>query len=248
MDEERREKVRTLARLLEESRHTVALTGAGVSTESGIPDFRSPGSGLWTKVNVELFTIEGFKANPGAFYENGQPFVRLLAGAEPNLTHRALAELERSGHIKAVITQNVDGLHQKGGSKRVLQIHGSLDSASCLHCRRKVPIEEVASDLEEGLLPPLCLDCGEPLKPDVVLFGEPLAPDYREALTEAKQADLILVLGSSMQVSPANEIPSLARRLAIINRTATFYDKEADVVINDRIAGVMEQLMTVLRH
>ncbi len=240
------ENVKKAAGLLKESSYAVALTGAGVSTESGIPDFRSPGSGLWTMVNPELFTIQGFKANPGQFYKTGTPFFRMLEQAEPNEAHTALAELEKSGLIKAVITQNVDGLHQKGGSNRVLEIHGTLSRAACTHCGLEVPIESVVADVEEGLLPPLCIDCGEPLKPSVVLFGEPLSPDYREALKEAEKADLIIVIGSSMQVSPANRIPEMGSKLIIINREVTFYDKQADLVINESTARVMRLLLKEL--
>jgi len=223
------------------------LTGAGVSTESGIPDFRSPGSGLWTMIDPELFTIQGFKANPGAFYELGAPFFRQIEAAEPNETHSVLAELEKRGLVRAVITQNVDGLHQKGGSKKVFEIHGSLKSASCIHCRRQVSINDVIADVEEGLLPPLCVECGEPLKPDVVLFGEPLSPDYGEALDEAGKADLIMVIGSSMQVSPANQLPALCDNLVIINRAPTFYDQQAKVVVNESTSMVMRLLLEELK-
>ena len=240
------EDIKKVANLLEQSSYAVALTGAGVSTESGVPDFRSPGSGLWTMLDPELFTIQGFKANPKAFYEGGTPFVRLLRDAEPNESHTVLAELEQRGLIKAVITQNVDGLHQKAGSRRVLEIHGTLSTASCMLCGRQVGIEEVAADIEEGLVPPLCAECGEPLKPDVVLFGEPLSPDYSEALEEARRADLIMVIGSSMQVSPANQLPSFAEELVIINRTPTFYDRQARVVIHESTARVMRLLLEEL--
>lgn len=240
------ESVKKVVDLLEDSSYTVVLTGAGVSTESGIPDFRSPGSGLWTMVDPELFTIQGFKANPGAFYRLGTPFFRQLEQAEPNETHTVLAELEKRGLVKAIITQNVDGLHQKGGAQNVLEIHGTLSSASCMHCGRQVPIDDVVADVEEGLVPPLCVECGEPLKPDVVLFGEPLSRDYQQALKEAQRAELIMVAGSSMQVSPANQLPSLCENLIIINRTETFYDSQAKVVINESSARTMRLVLEEL--
>ncbi len=240
------EKIKMIAGLLRNSNYAVVLTGAGVSTESGIPDFRSPGSGLWTMLDPELFTIGGFKANPGAFYEAGAQFFRQIKEAEPNETHLVLAELERRGLIKTIITQNVDGLHQKGGAERVLEIHGTLNSASCIYCRRQVTIEEMVADVGEGLLPPLCVECGEPLKPDVVLFGEPLSPDYREAMEEAQRADLILVIGSGMQVSPANQLPSWCDNLVIINRVPTFYDQQARVVVNESAARVMRLILEEL--
>ena len=237
-----KEKVTMVAELLKNSRYAVVLTGAGVSTESGVPDFRSPESGFWAVVSPELFTIDGFKANPGAFYEAGLPLFRIIEEAQPNSAHLALAWLEEQGLVKALITQNVDGLHQAAGSRRVLEIHGTLKSASCLFCRQSSPAAEVLTDVEEGLVPPLCLECGEPLKPDVVLFGEPLAPAYQQALEEAGRADLLLVIGSSMQVSPANKLPALCENLVIINRTPTFYDSQARVVINEGIGKTMEML------
>ncbi len=236
------ERIGKIADLLEQSSHTVVLTGAGVSTESGIPDFRSPGSGLWTTVDPEVFTIQGFRSRPEKIYELGKTFFRMIGEAKPNETHTVLAALEKRGLVKAIITQNVDGLHQKGGAQNVLEIHGALSSASCLHCRRRVPIEEVVADVEEGLLPPLCIDCGEPLKPDVVFFGEALSPDYRQAIDEAQRADLIMVIGSSMQVSPANQLPALCDSLVIINRTPTFYDNQAKVVVHESTARVMRLL------
>ncbi len=240
------EKIKKIADLLEESNHVVVLTGAGVSTESGIPDFRSPVNGLWTVVDPELFTIQGFKANPAAFYRAGTPFFRQIEKAKPNPTHTGLAELEKRGLVKAVITQNVDGLHQKGGSRRVLEIHGTLSTASCSHCGRQVPIEEVLDDVEEGVLPPLCTECGEVMKPDVVLFGEQLTPDYGEALEEAQKADLIMIVGSSMEVSPANQIPSFCDNLVVINRTHTFYDQKAKVAVSENTSYVMDRLVEEL--
>jgi NAD-dependent deacetylase len=239
-------RITEIADIFLDSNHAVVLTGAGVSTESGIPDFRSPGSGLWTVVNPELFTIQGFKANPGEFYRAGLPFYKMLQAAEPNAAHTVLAELEKRGLVKAIITQNVDSLHQKGGAKRVFEIHGTLSSVSCLHCGEGADLDQVIADVEEGLLPPLCIDCGEPLKPDVVLFGEPLSPDYKQALEEAQKADLILVVGSSMQVSPANQLPSYSDNLIIINRTPTFYDNQARVVIHESTARVMSLLLQEL--
>lgn len=233
------EKVNRIAGLLLESRHTVVLTGAGVSTESGIPDFRSPGSGLWTRVNPEIFTIQGFKADPARFYRLGKDFFRMIQAAEPNDTHLALDRLQQRGLLKTIITQNVDGLHQKGGAARVLEIHGTLRTASCIFCRRRVSMEAVISDVEEGLAPPLCADCGEPVKPDVVLFGETLPPVFEEALADARQADCIMVVGSSMQVSPANMLPGYCKNLVIINREPTFYDPQARVVVHESTSRVM---------
>jgi NAD-dependent deacetylase len=241
-------RIKLAAELIRGAEHTVVLTGAGVSTESGVPDFRSPGSGFWTVVSPELFTIDGYRANPKGFYEAGLPLFQIIKKAQPNSAHRVLAWLEEQGLIKALITQNVDGLHQAAGSKQVLEIHGTLKSASCLFCGWSAAAEEVLADIEDGLVPPRCLECGEPLKPDVVLFGEPLALAYHQALREAEKADLILVIGSSMQVSPANKLPALCKNLVIINRTPTFYDSQARVVINEGIGTTMELLLEELNR
>lgn len=241
-------KIKLVAELISGAEHAVALTGAGVSTESGVPDFRSPGSGFWTVVSPELFTIDGYKANPKGFYEAGLLLFQIIEKAQPNSAHRTLAWLEGQGLIKALITQNVDGLHQAAGSRQVLEIHGTLKSASCLFCGWSASAEDVLADIEDGLVPPRCLVCGEPLKPDVILFGEPLAPAYHQALKEAEKADLILVIGSSMQVSPANKLPALCENLVIINRTSTFYDSQARVVINEGIGITMEMLLEELNR
>jgi NAD-dependent deacetylase len=240
------ERIKRAAGLLRESSYAVALTGAGASTESGIPDFRSPDSGLWTRVNPEVFTIQGFKADPAQFYNLGLEFFQLIAAAQPNDTHIVLGELQRRGLVKAIITQNVDGLHQKGGASRVLEIHGTLSSASCVFCRTRVSIAEVVGAVASGILPPLCPECGEPVKPDVILFGEAMPPAYQEALAEARQADCIMVIGSSMQVSPANMIPHFSENLVIINREPTFYDSQARVVIHDSTARVMRRILDEL--
>ena len=233
------EKARQVAALLQDSAATVVLTGAGVSTGSGIPDFNNPGSGLWSRLNPELFTIQGFKADPAQFYRLGQDFFYTIRQARPNDTHVILGNLQQLGLVKTIVTQNVDGLHQKGGASRVLEIHGSIHTASCIYCFHRVSMDNVIRDAEEGVLPPLCSQCGSPVKPDVVLFGENLPPSYHEAAAEVSAAELILVIGSSMQVSPANMLPVMAANLIVINRSPTFYDARAEVVIHGDTAETM---------
>ncbi len=239
-------KAEKVAELLMECSYTVVLTGAGVSTESGIPDFRSPDSGLWNRINPELFTIQGFKADPAQFYNLGRDFFNTINNARPNETHKALGLLQQRGIVKTIITQNVDGLHQKGDARRVLEIHGSMRTASCIFCHLQVPMEEVISDVAEGLMPPLCPECGEPVKPDVTLFGEAMPPAYAEALEEAGKADFILVIGSSMQVSPANMLPGLCKNIAIINRSRTFYDDKARVAIHSSTSHAMVKILNIV--
>ncbi|HHW75166.1 MAG TPA: NAD-dependent deacetylase [Firmicutes bacterium] len=232
---------------MENSRHAVVLTGAGVSTDSGIPDFRSPGEGFWTRVNPIYFTLHGFKKNPAEFYRFGMDLFQDVLNASPNQAHLALAELERRGLVHSIVTQNIDGLHQKAGSERVYEVHGNMRGACCFRgCARRVPIEEVVTLILEGQLPPLCSDCGNPLKPDVVLFGESMAPDFNEALNEVRTADLILVIGASMRVAPVNMLPRMVENLVIINRERTMHDRKARVVIHGGASEVTRLIIEEL--
>lgn len=243
--EQLHEKIKAVAALLEQSTYAIVLTGADVSSESKVPDFHSPGRGLWTMLDPDAFTIQRYKENPNAFYEIGAPFFNMLEQAEPNEAHIVLAELERRSLVKAIITKNVDGLHQKAGSIKVLEIYGTLRSASCVSCEWQVDIKDVAADIEKGL-PPLCLKCGEPLKPDLVFSGEPLSPDFNKAQEEIIRADLVIVVGAGMQASPTKELVAPIDNLVIINRTPTSFDQKAKVVINDSPARVMKLLLKEL--
>lgn len=243
--EQLHEKIKAVATLLEQSTYAIVLTGADVSSESKVPDFHSPGRGLWTMLDPDAFTIQRYKENPNAFYEIGAPFFNMLEQAEPNEAHIVLAELERRSLVKAIITKNVDGLHQKAGSINVLEIYGTLRSASCVSCEWQVDIKDVAADIEKGL-PPLCPKCGEPLKPDLVFSGEPLPPDFNKAQEEIIRADLVVVVGAGMQASPTKELVAHIDNLVIINRTPTSFDQKAKVVINDSPARVMNLLLKEL--
>jgi NAD-dependent deacetylase len=229
-----------LAELIESRQPCVVLTGAGVSTESGIPDFRSA-DGIWATYDpYEVASLAGFRLNPARVWEFYAHRLAVLAHAEPNPAHLALAELERSGLVRAVITQNVDGLHRRAGSVDVLEVHGSIDSASCPACGRREPRDAV-----ERLLPlPRCADCGAVLKPDVVMFGELLPERALERATSlAREAALLVVVGSSLEVWPVAGLPeeTLANggRLAIVNREPTGYDDRADLVIRGSAADVL---------
>jgi NAD-dependent deacetylase len=215
----------------------VVLTGAGVSTESGIPDFRSS-TGIWTKYDpMEYATIDAFRRDPAKVWDFYSKRLGVLADAKPNAAHDALAELERRGLVEAVITQNVDRLHQAAGSRRVIEVHGSIRSASCLRCGHEEPFDRVVE-----LLPvPKCEGCGAVLKPDVVMFGELLPSGAMEEASElVLAARLLLVVGSSLEVHPVADLPEEAlragARLAIVNRGPTPYDRRADLKI-DASAG-----------
>jgi NAD-dependent deacetylase len=241
------------AELLTSARRTVAFTGAGVSTPSGIPDFRSPGSGLWTKVNpMVVASIQAFRVEPRIFYQWMSSTARLFVKAQPNPAHIALAELEELGLLKAVITQNIDNLHQTAGSKRVLELHGHLREAVCMKCQQVVPIEgSVREHVLEGEVP-YCGDCGGVLKPMAVFMGEPLPMDvFMEAQMESQRCDLMLVAGSSLTVVPAADLIYVARRqgskLIVVNYQETSADHLAEVVIREDVAEALPQIVQACR-
>ena len=225
--------VARLAELLERRRPCVVLTGAGISTESGIPDFRSA-EGRWARYDpYEVAHIDALRRDPARVWEFYALRLDALARAEPNDGHRALAELEEQGRVRAVITQNVDGLHQRAGSREVVEVHGSLREAECIHCGIRVPMEDAVVSLP---LPP-CPECGEVLKPGVVMFGELLPAEAIErAQALAAEAGLLLVVGSSLEVHPVAALPgdtlAAGGALAIVNRGGTPWDSRADAVLD----------------
>jgi NAD-dependent deacetylase len=198
--------LQTASRLLK-SKHTVALTGAGISVESGIPDFRSE-KGLWAKYDpMEFGSIQSFRANPKKVWEMLLEMDELLWKARPNAAHVALAELERRSLLKSVITQNVDSLHQRAGNCRVIEYHGHNRTLSCARCGRQFSREDIS--LKE--LPPSC-SCGGALRPDVVFFGESIPPEaYKQAIWESEHCDLMLIVGTSASVAPASFLPVAAK-------------------------------------
>jgi len=235
------------ARLLAGASRAVALTGAGVSAESGIPTFRGEG-GLWTKYDpIKVASIETFMADPAAYWSVAKERGPAVLAAEPNPGHYALAGLEKAGRLKAVVTQNTDGLHQDAGSGRVIELHGSGRTVQCLDCGTRESRPDVQHRLEFQM-PPLCRICGGRfLKPTVVLFGEPMP---EEAVTEARllaaDADVMLVVGSSLAVFPAADIPVIAVRagaaLVIVNAEPTPLDRLAQVVIRGRSGEVLPEI------
>jgi len=240
------------ARLLAQARHTIVLTGAGVSTPSGIPDFRSPHSGLWASADpLEVASLDGFRRNPAAFYNWIRPLARQMLAAQPNPAHLALADLEARGRLAAVLTQNIDLLHSRAGSRRVLELHGHIREATCLNCGAAQPGEPLLVRFVADGLPPRCPICGGVLKPNVVLFGEDLpAAAFAEAERLARRCDAMLVAGSSLEVWPVNDLPRLARatgaRLIIVNAEPTPLDGAADVVIRADVAEALPALAAAL--
>ncbi len=234
------------AALLVAAGHAVAMTGAGVSTASGLPDFRSPG-GLWAGVDpMAVASRSAFEQRPEEFYAFYRKRIDVLGLATPNPAHFALAALEKAGRMHGVITQNVDGLHQVAGAQQVIELHGNLREALCVGCLTVRPIEIIREALEAGDLP-RCRTCGAMLKPNVVLF-EDLLPEraWTAATLAARASDVMLVAGSSLQVTPAGWLPqeTLDRggRLVIVNQEATPYDRRAAVVLH----GPAERILPAL--
>jgi NAD-dependent deacetylase len=235
-----------LAELIRTHQPCVVLTGAGVSTESGIPDFRSPG-GIWATYDpLEVASIDGFRRDPAKAWEFYARRLAGLADAEPNDGHRALARLQELGLVEAIVTQNVEGLHQRAGSRHVLEVHGSIRGAVCLACGARVGFERVLE-----LLPlPACV-CGEILKPGVVMFGELLPAAALEHATElAARARLLLVVGSSLEVHPVAALPDETLRrggaLAIVNRGPTPLDAHAELRLDGGAGEVLRETVALL--
>ncbi len=231
------------ASLLRRSIHAIALTGAGVSTASGIPDFRGP-NGLYSYVPEHVFEISFFKSNPAETWK----WLKRISkhGARPNPAHYALATMEHEGLLQAVITQNIDGLHQAAGSLRVIELHGSGRSLVCIRCGHRVE-RSLADRLDWSRGYPACPRCNASMKPDVVFFGEPLPQEaLRAAFELAERSDLILVAGSSLMVSPANMLPSIVKSnggsILIVNGGETSFDPMADIVIRGRVEEVLPEI------
>jgi NAD-dependent deacetylase len=242
------DKIKRAAELVRGARHMVAFTGAGHSTASGIPDFRSPGSGLWEKANPMLVaSIWAFRLNPKRFYDWIRPLAVTMLSAPPNPAHYALAKLEEAGILKTIITQNIDNLHQRAGSHRVLELHGHMREATCIRCYTEVAIDPAFEQMILDGKVPNC-KCGGVFKPNVILFGEQLPVRVlNKAMEEARRADLILVAGSSLEVTPAADIPFLAvekgAKAIIVNLQPTCFDQRADVVIHGDVTDILPQLV-----
>ncbi len=238
--------VEQAAALLRRARPVVVFTGAGVSTESGLPDFRSAG-GLWAGIDpMAVASLTAFRHNPAAFYEFYRSRLAHLTGARPNAAHRALAVLEARSVVSTVITQNVDGLHQAAGSRAVIELHGNLREAACPDCGWTGPVTVITEAVARGVIP-ACAACGRPVKPNVVLFEELLPVDaHRQAELACRRAKALLVVGSSLQVTPAAWLPQIVRGhggvVLIINDEPTAFDRAAVVVLRGKAGTLLPQV------
>lgn len=243
--------VSRLAALIRESRSTVALTGAGISVPSGIPDFRTPETGLWANVDpMEVAHIDVFERDPARFWSYYRPRFHSLGDKRPNAAHEALAELESQGLLAGVITQNIDRLHRAAGSREVIEVHGSIESSTCRECGVSYGIDEVDALFDSAEVA-VCDACGGPVKPDVVLFGEMLPERAMARAHElAAQAELMLCIGSSLAVFPVAALPgqTLERggRLAIVTKGATPYDAEATLKLEGEVDEELASLVAAL--
>ncbi len=239
------------AQLLGEARSGLAFTGAGVSAESGIPTFRGEG-GLWARYDpIKVSSIDYFMADPSAYWKVSRERARVVLAARPNPAHIALAALEKQGRLVAVVTQNTDGLHQDSGSRRVIEVHGSGRTVQCLDCGAQERRADVQARLDTEM-PPRCRVCGGAfLKPTVVLFGEPMPyAAVQEAFGLAREADVVVVVGSSLVVYPAADIPLAAvragARMIVVNAEPTPFDELADVVIRGKAGEVLPEIVRLI--
>jgi NAD-dependent deacetylase len=233
------------AELFRKAKRAIVLTGAGISTSSGIPDFRSEDTGLWSRDEpLEVASLLTFRTHPEKFYAWFRPLAHQIFEAAPNTAHRALAELEKAGYIRSILTQNIDMLHQKAGAMHVIELHGTLKTLSCTQCFRMVESTPYLKPfIEQGALP-RCPDCGSLLKPDVILFGEQLPQKaWLEAQRESRACDLMLVAGSSLEVMPVAGLPLQAldrgAHLVIINNSPTYLNIRADAAIQDNVSDII---------
>jgi len=250
------DRIRRAAALIAGAGRIVVFTGAGVSTESGIPDFRSPG-GLWSRFDPDDFTIERFLHSPETrrkqwkfLFEGG-----IIAQARPNDAHLAIAWLEKAGKLACVITQNIDDLHQQAGNSpgKVYELHGNMKWLKCLECFERFSLPAMLEKYRESGEAPVCPHCRGLLKPDVVFFGESLPPQtLKEATHAASNCALLLVIGSSLVVYPAAYLPLYAKgggaKLIIVNKTETAYDANADLVIHAAAGEVLSGIVRILKE
>jgi NAD-dependent deacetylase len=252
METKMEDKLKQVAQWITTSKKVIVFSGAGLSTESGIPDFRSPG-GVWDRYNPEDFYFQNFLASEASrekYWQMATEMYEPIKTAQPNQAHLAIAELEKLGRLDCVITQNIDGLHFKAGNseEKVIQLHGTAIFVSCLSCKKRYDRDEIQERIKEGQKAPSCDDCGGLLKPATISFGQSMPEkETEEAYHRSSLCDLFIVVGSSLVVQPAASMPLVAKRnnakLVIINRDPTPYDDMADVVIHSQAGLTMASIL-----
>ncbi|HMN00448.1 MAG TPA: NAD-dependent protein deacylase [Anaerolineales bacterium] len=246
------------ASLMAKNRRAVAFTGAGISTRSGIPDFRSPETGLWARAEalqekeIERGTLQGFIRDPQALYEGFKPLIEAVFAAQPNAAHLALAEMEEMEYLQAVVTQNGDMLHQKAGLSNVIELHGTLGEVVCISCYKVYPSRPFLEQFLRDERTPICPDCRGVLKPNVILTGEQLPVKAILAARSAiRQSDLILIAGTSLVGGPATALVEEAlvqgKKIIVINLTPTIFDTAADVVIRADVVIALPALVKAIK-
>jgi len=243
------QRIQQAADILGNSNKVAILTGAGISTSSGIPDFRSPSGGLWEQDDpLEVASLATFRYSPETFFHWLHPLADKIINAEPNPAHTALAKLEKSKQDITIITQNIDGLHQKAGSTRVLEVHGNLQTLTCVSCFTQQPSKVFLDAYIKDRTIPKCPRCGHLLKPDVVLMGEQLpVRTWLKAQETSKHCDLMIVAGSSLEVLPVAGLPMRAiehgAHLIVINHSQTYIDVRADIVYHENVAEILPMIV-----
>ena len=245
--------IKQAAKIIRASKYAVALTGAGISTPSGIPDFRSNNGGLWHRFNpMEVASLSIFRVKPERFYNWFRPLTKQILTAEPNEAHKALAHLETQGKLKSVITQNIDGLHQKSGSGVVLEVHGTIYTLTCVSCYANFPVSQFSDAYINTGAIPHCPNCENILKPDAILFEEQLPQKtWQMVENEIIKCDLLIVVGSSLEVFPVARLPfkivNQGGKLIIINKQETYIDSRADVVLHRDAAEILPLIVNRVR-
>ncbi len=240
--------IHQVALLIKNSQRVVALTGAGISTPSGIPDFRSPTTGLWTRyLPMEVASLSAFRYDPVRFYQWLHPLAAQMLSAEPNAAHVALAKLQSSGYLSTIITQNIDGLLTRAGAQNVLEVHGTLNTLTCTNCFLQISSERAIQEYIHYCTIPYCQVCGGILKPDIILYEEQLPiKTWNKAEEMSRECDLMLIVGTSLEVMPSAKLPLLAveqgARLVVINRTETYIDIRSELAIREDVAEVIPKI------
>ncbi len=257
LENDMEDKMRQIAQWIVDAQRVVVFGGAGLSTESGIPDFRSPG-GVWDKYNPEDFYYQNFIASEASrekYWQMATEMYEPMKKAEPNPAHLAIAELERLGKLDRIITQNIDGLHHKAGNseEKIIELHGTALYVTCLNCKKRYDRDAIQERIRQGTRVPYCDDCGGPLKPATISFGQAMPErETEEAYQHSSSCDLFIVIGSSLVVQPAASMPLVAKRngakLVIINRDPTPYDDMADIVIHGQAGWTMAAILKYVRE